>query len=1479
LIEKLPLRIFRVLISGLLALCFCAGSNAQFDVKSITGNGSPLTSIFMVNENTGFTGGVDGIFKTSDGGTSWQLLPYFQSTLPVGQREYFTAFNNIHIKFSDVNTGYAVGWNASGNFEEVIKTSDGGETWQVQHYFNPNTAPFQTLEDRLRDLWLFDSEKVVTVGHLGRILKTVNGGTSWAVKTSGTTKNLEAVSFLNEMIGIATGDKIILTTNDGGETWTSKVMSYSITDVAYLQANNIVAATSFGQIISSSDGGNSWREYGFATGWAPLKISFIDSQIGYVIGSGILLKTLDGGKNFEKLRVTYTAGTGVDFTALSTISETQIYSTTARGELYKFNTNPPKFSPISIFNSEVTSVCDNNGQPLSFTNQGRTDYNYQWLINKQIVSTQYDFSYQFTQSGVQRVTLVANNGNANDSSSVNILVKTRDRITKSIELSFEMPDTIELNAQSNFNSLRVTNLQEGVTYQLFRNGLSISSPVIAKYVDYIRYIEFSIPPAGTGGQYEYTVRATLTSECGIDASEKSAKKFYLSVPKRPVNVKGAHLTGNAVRLQWYDFSIQETHYQIERKPEGTANYSVIGTVSGFGDITFVDSGPLSVHKTYYYRVAAVNSFGLSGYSNVVSMFIHDKVIYVNPQATGLNNGSSWQHAINDIAKAFKESTDDEEIWLIKGTYTPTPTKPWTLVTTKGIYGGFSGSETERDQRNWRSNKTVFSGELGIPGNLSDNIVDIIIILRGNLNGISIMNAAGAGVSIVDGLIENCTIENNNIGVYSKFVDKCIVRNNMVGIGVPYNGSASITNSVIYKNQIGLDVNEAKVNLANSLFYSNNSGSIKARYLNPIVESPITVYNTIVGHDDNDIKRFDLNRDRIFSIGFGSTWGFYNFNYRMPYMSGNDGILGNDDDVFVMPDPIFHNKGTNRSLGVFPFFSASDTDILMNPRIQEGSLDIGPIEFVRDTIKVPSVKVTESGGAVSVSWPKVQAGVDKIWLQRTVSETEIYFYPLTPNTQSYTDSQTKLFQSYQYSIRLQKGNLISFPGVNAGVAIEPKPQIEAKALNNFYNEITYSYNYSLPVNSAVLEYWIPPNGFHNTQSITLSATFGRFLHLAPNSTYSYKIIAQLQGSQGVMTVPSETVTSTTPQNAPPAIIGQSSMSIIEGTNFLFSESMLQVTDDYNFPNGMTVDIIDGTNYTVVNNVITPSTGFHGQLSVQVRVGDTDKTSDWFNFILDVIENRKPVIESQKAITVVEGSKIKLTSNDIIASDDFNFPNGMLFEILPDNSYRMSNDSVQPLEGFFGKLTVFVRVGDGSKFSDVYSLVIDVVQKLNGIIRASAVEVTEHSNVDFSSEITGTPTKVNWIFEGGVPNSSNELNPTSIQYDLPGVYSVALTLEDELQKVTILREQFITVSVTTGLSAVGNARFKIYPNPNQGKFQVAFLEDALKARQLNIFNQVGQSVHSQIIEGLSNLVDVHLTKGVYIIQILNDSEIWVEKLIVD
>lgn len=166
---------------------------------------------------------------------------------------------------------------------------------------------------------------------------------------------------------------------------------------------------------------------------------------------------------------------------------------------------------------------------------------------------------------------------------------------------------------------------------------------------------------------------------------------------------------------------------------------------------------------------------------------------INAQSTkyyvvsnGTGEGTSWHDAAGDLADILAYAEEGDEIWVAAGTYHPTADDDRSIAfeVPNGVklYGGFQGSETRKEQRNWTDNLTILSGAIGDKSDLDNSytvvylkgvdettVIDGFIIAKGNANGLGekgnlercgggLFNDATGGKS--NPTIANCTFKYN-----------------------------------------------------------------------------------------------------------------------------------------------------------------------------------------------------------------------------------------------------------------------------------------------------------------------------------------------------------------------------------------------------------------------------------------------------------------------------------------------------------------------------------------------------------------------------------------------------------------------------------------------------------------------------------------------------------------------------------------------
>jgi predicted outer membrane repeat protein len=237
------------------------------------------------------------------------------------------------------------------------------------------------------------------------------------------------------------------------------------------------------------------------------------------------------------------------------------------------------------------------------------------------------------------------------------------------------------------------------------------------------------------------------------------------------------------------------------------------------------------------------------------------IIYVRQDATGLNDGTSWTDAYTDLGVALYVANEGTQIWVARGQYKPGIHRIQTfhLKDGVGLYGGFVGNETMRDQRDPRTNVTILSGDIGVLNVTADNSYHVVsgndsgyarldgfTVTAGNADGESDCNGGGLLFHTIDPdttlKLENVIFSNNSArctggGLYARdgYVELdhvTFVNNKATELG--YGGglishSTMTLNHVIFRNNLaatlgGAIFNEGNMTISSSTFYINRTRS-------------------------------------------------------------------------------------------------------------------------------------------------------------------------------------------------------------------------------------------------------------------------------------------------------------------------------------------------------------------------------------------------------------------------------------------------------------------------------------------------------------------------------------------------------------------------------------------------------------------------------------------------------------------------------
>lgn len=272
--------------------------------------------------------------------------------------------------------------------------------------------------------------------------------------------------------------------------------------------------------------------------------------------------------------------------------------------------------------------------------------------------------------------------------------------------------------------------------------------------------------------------------------------------------------------------------------------------------------------------------------------INGTLHYVDAGAGGLNDGTSWANARTSLSAALTASSGacGDSIWVKAGTYKPgaARTDKFQLKTNVTVYGGFAGSETDLNQRNWVNNQTILSADINgddtygttPPGNIADNNyhvaaavsnshIDGFTLIGGNADGVAPDNIGG-GIHVpnADIALRNLVIESNTALSGG-------------GMGSASGFQGTLENSVLYRNvattSVGgaLSFGAATATLNNVLIAENQAPNSRQMSTNATTKwNNVTLVNN-VSNAGVDGKTLIVNSGTLIinnSIIWGNTTG-------------------------------------------------------------------------------------------------------------------------------------------------------------------------------------------------------------------------------------------------------------------------------------------------------------------------------------------------------------------------------------------------------------------------------------------------------------------------------------------------------------------------------------------------------------------------------------------------------------------------------
>ncbi|MBK8442875.1 MAG: hypothetical protein IPL35_05415 [Sphingobacteriales bacterium] len=292
-----------------------------------------VNDMLLLNEQTALASTSRGIYRSTDGGITWQYINYGPyggiwgfhcnelQTLPDGtvlascsdylrsyvyrsidsgetwEYKFFEIDEEVGENIAFIDTIYGF---VAGQMNHLLKTTDTGNTWQ--------TLLVPTAGDAfIRDVHFFNTQKGLCVAENGNIAITYDGGNTWQSAADFAGMRFYKMVFKNELSGFAfakdSNDNIhLFKTNNGGSYWFEVDNALQLSDISFADYGNaVVYGSNSTDVYRSFDDAASWNSISQRNAYGTVReMQFLNPSLGYaIIGDGIYGSS-DGGATWQQ---------------------------------------------------------------------------------------------------------------------------------------------------------------------------------------------------------------------------------------------------------------------------------------------------------------------------------------------------------------------------------------------------------------------------------------------------------------------------------------------------------------------------------------------------------------------------------------------------------------------------------------------------------------------------------------------------------------------------------------------------------------------------------------------------------------------------------------------------------------------------------------------------------------------------------------------------------------------------------------------------------------------------------------------------------------------------------------------------------------------------------------------------------------------------------------------------------------------------
>jgi hypothetical protein len=290
-------------------------------------------------------------------------------------------------------------------------------------------------------------------------------------------------------------------------------------------------------------------------------------------------------------------------------------------------------------------------------------------------------------------------------------------------------------------------------------------------------------------------------------------------------------------------------------------------------------------------------------------------------ATGNDDGTTWENAFDTITEAINAASAGNEIWVAEGTYSE--------------YVNFGGFACILRSTNPNDPNVVASTSIDANGFTNGVEFESGEDSNSVLKGFTVMNATSAGVFIDDGspVITQCILQGNDAGAEYRqnsvdtVISRCKIKDNTSYGIFGQKGNANIKNNLIYDNPRGIKTaSSASAVISNNTLVNNDVYGIENS-----AQGQLTISNCIVWDCNDDLQRCSATYSCIQDGDSGT--GNIDFYPFFEDYANNDFHITKNSPCVDRGDPNFTDSG--------------QTDIDGDSRVIDGWVDMGADELNRN----------------------------------------------------------------------------------------------------------------------------------------------------------------------------------------------------------------------------------------------------------------------------------------------------------------------------------------------------------------------------------------------------------------------------------------------------------------------------------------------------------------------------------------------------